>query len=166
MTALVVQLVAADDDLARPLITDLAREYDARYGDFFGEPASRELSRYPASDFASPHGAFLLLLEDGHPVAGGAFKRYDETTAELKRVWTHPDRRGRGLGRRVVAELEAEALRRGYSAIFLTTGPRQPEAVRLYLASGYTPRFDPALPAADIGIHAFDKTLVTEGARA
>ena len=166
MTALVVQLVAADDDLARPLIADLAREYDERYGDFFGEPASTELSRYPASDFASPHGAFLLLIEDGRPVAGGAFKRYDATTAELKRVWTHPERRGRGLGRRVVAELEAEALRRGYSAIFLTTGPRQPEAVRLYLASGYTPRFDPALPAADIGIHAFDKTLVTEGARA
>ena len=47
-----------------------------------------------------------------------------------------------------------------------TTGPRQPEAVALYLASGYTPRFDPALPAEQIGIHAFDKSLLTEGVRA
>ena len=63
----------------------------------------------------------------------------------------------------MVAELEAEALRRGYSDVYLTTGPRQPEAVRLYLRSGYEPLFDPSRPAEEIGIHAFRKALVTEG---
>ena len=165
-TQLSVRYVSADDALAKPLLADLEREYDGRYGEFFGERASAELSRYPASDFAPPYGAFIVILEDGQPVAGGAFKRFDDRTAELKRVWTHPDHRGRGLGRRVVAELEAAARHRGYTAVTLTTGPRQPEAVALYLASGYTPRFDPALPAEQIGIHAFDKSLVTEGVRA
>ena len=165
-TKLSVRHVSADDTLAKPLLADLEREYDGRYGDFFGERANTELTRYPASDFAPPHGAFLVILEDGEPIAGGAFKRFDHRTAELKRVWTHPDRRGRGLGRRVVAELEAVARELGYTAVTLTTGPRQPEAVALYLASGYTPRFDRALPAEQIGIHAFDKALVTEGVRA
>ena len=161
-----VRFVRSDDELAKPLLADLEREYDSRYGDHFGEPASVELQRYPAAEFAPPHGAFLVLIEDGEPVAGGAFKRFDDRTAELKRVWTHPDRRGRGLGTRVVAELEAAARHLGYTRIYLTTGFRQPEAVALYLSSGYTPRFDPSRPAEEIGIHAFDKSLVTEGAPA
>ncbi|GAA1836962.1 GNAT family N-acetyltransferase [Agromyces salentinus] len=158
-----VRFVNVDDELAAPLLADLEREYDGRYGDFFGEPASTELLRYPASDFEAPHGAFLVLLADGEPVAGGAFRRYDEHTAELKRVWTHPGHRGQGLGRRVVAELERAAHERGYRDVTLTTGPRQPEAVALYLASGYVPRFDPSRPAEEIGIHGFDKHLDTAG---
>ncbi|MEV4012437.1 GNAT family N-acetyltransferase, partial [Nonomuraea angiospora] len=70
--------------------------------------------------------------------------RYDAATAEVKRVWTHPRHRREGLGRLVVRELEREAAGRGYRRIYLTTGPRQPEAVRLYLASGYDPQFDVA----------------------
>ncbi|MEU6721021.1 GNAT family N-acetyltransferase [Nonomuraea sp. NPDC046802] len=57
-------------------------------------------------------------------------------------MWTHPRHRGAGLGRLVVRELEREAQRRKYRRIYLTTGPRRPEAVRLYLASGYDPQFD------------------------
>jgi hypothetical protein len=30
--------------------------------------------------------------------------------------------------------------------VYLTTGPRQPEARDLYLATGWTPLFDPAVP--------------------
>jgi len=152
--------VGATDPLAEPLLEDLEREYDARYGSFFGEPASVELRRYPPEHFEAPAGAFLLLLRDGESVAGGAFKRYDERTAELKRIWTHPLHRGKGLARRIVAELEAEALRRGYSRVYLTTGPRQPEARSLYLATGYTPLYDTELSAEEVGIHPFEKVLV------
>lgn len=132
-----VRLVAPDDPAVRPLLADLALEYASRYG------ANDELNRYPAEEFAPPDGAFLVLVLDGETVAGGAFRRYDADTAELKRVWTHPGHRRRGLGAVVVRELEREAARRGYQRIHLTTGPRQPEAVALYLAGGYTPRFDP-----------------------
>jgi GNAT superfamily N-acetyltransferase len=66
----------------------------------------------------------------------------DDTTVEVKRVWTHSSHRRKGLARRVMAELEGEALRRGVSTIVLTTGARQPEAVGLYLALGYRPLFD------------------------
>jgi hypothetical protein len=42
----------------------------------------------------------------------------------------------------VVQELERRAVLAGYSQIYLTTGFRQPEAVRLYLSQGYQPQFD------------------------
>ncbi len=133
-----------DDPLAAPLVAELSREYDERYGLNDGIPSSVELSRYPTRRFQPVDGGtFLLLVENGQAVAGGAFMRADDdTTVEVKRVWTHSAHRRRGLARQVVAELEAEAARRGIRSIVLTTGARQPEAVALYLALGYEPQFD------------------------
>lgn len=133
------------DPRARPLIEELTQEYDTRYGEFYAlEPGPREMERYPAHDFAPPQGNFVLLLRDGEAVSGGAFKRYDEHTAELKRVWTHSAFRRQGFALRVLKELEAQVERQGYSRIYLTTGFRQPEAVALYLGQGYSALFDPA----------------------
>jgi polar amino acid transport system permease protein len=154
--------VAADDELARPLLTELAEEYDSRYGNAWGEPASVELNRYPVAEFSAPGGAFVLLLRDGVPVAGGAFKTFDEQTTELKRIWTSAAHRRQGLARRVVAELEEESRRRGFTRVYLTTGPRQPEAQRLYFDTGYTPLFDVTLSAEEIVVHGFAKTLTSE----
>jgi GNAT superfamily N-acetyltransferase len=139
-----VVVTRPDDPLAAPLVEELSREYDERYGFHNGIPSSAELSRYPAERFtAAEGGTFLLLVdEEGAPVAGGAFMREDDSTVEVKRVWTHSDFRRQGLARRVMAELEAEAARRGVRTIVLTTGARQPEAVALYLSLGYVPRFD------------------------
>ncbi|WP_181436554.1 GNAT family N-acetyltransferase [Curtobacterium sp. MCPF17_001] len=156
---LTFRTVRPDDPAAAPMLADLEREYDDRYGDDLGEPASVEIHRYPPEQFTAPLGTFVLLYEGGQLVAGGAFKPYDEQTVELKRIWTSPSERGRGLAAEVVRELESEARGRGYSRVYLTTGPRQPEAVRLYRRLGYTPLYDAALPAEEVGIHPFEKTL-------
>lgn len=133
-----------DDPLAAPLIEELSREYDERYGLNDGIPSSAELSRYPAERFTAEQGGIFLLLVDGDgkPVAGGAFMREDDETVEVKRVWTHSGHRRQGLALRVMGELEAEAGRRGIRLVVLTTGARQPEAVALYLSLGYEPLFD------------------------
>lgn len=126
------------DPLALPLIEGLSQEYEARYGDLHraaNEPP--EMSKYPPEVFAPPHGNFLLLLLHGTAVGGGAFKRYDEQTAEFKRVWTHADHRRQGIARTVLQELEAQAVRQGYRRIYLTTGFLQPEAQALYRNNGY-----------------------------
>lgn len=152
--------VRSSNALAKPLLEDLEREYDTRYGvEVFGEPASVEINRYPEAAFAEPDGAFLLLLENGVPVSGGAFFRVDESTAEFKRIWTRSDRRGRGLAKVVLTELEREAKRLGYQRVYLTTGPRQPEAVSLYRGHGYTPLFDVTLAPSEVGVHPFEKSL-------
>lgn len=151
--ALSVHRTTTTDPLARPLLDELAHEYTTRYG------SAHDLSRYPAEEFAPPHGAFLLLLEHGRPVAGGAYRRYDDDTAELKRIWTSSAHRRRGLARQVLTVLEREAAARGYSRLYLTTGPRQPEARGLYLASGYRPLFDVSADPESIGPLPFEKPL-------
>lgn len=147
------------DPLALPLLLDLEREYDERYRELFSGGAAAEMNRYPAATFSAPLGTFLLLLRDGTPISGGAFMTIDEHTAEIKRIWTHPEHRGQGLAKLVLAELEAEAARRGFADVVLSTGPRQPEAVGLYFATGYEAQFDPALDPLVIGEHVFRKHL-------
>jgi polar amino acid transport system permease protein len=149
------------DTLVEPLLTELAHEYSSRYDRTFAQQHEALLT-YPAEQFSPPEGGLLVLVEDAHAIAGGAFQHYHGTTAELKRIWTHSAHRRRGLARRVVSELEAEAVRRGYERIFLTTGPRQPEAKGLYLAAGYTPLFDVTADPLTIGKLPFEKSLTTE----
>nr|WP_256985356.1 GNAT family N-acetyltransferase [Rhodococcus sp. 06-1059B-a] len=151
------------DPLAAPLIEELALEYSSRYDTTPGQMYS-ELKSYPAEEFEPPGGALIVAIVDGVPVAGGAFRQYDATTAELKRIWTAATHRKRGYGKIVVAELERIAAERGYSRIYLTTGWNQPEAVALYLSTGYTPLYDQSLSSAEVGVHPFEKSLNCEGA--
>lgn len=143
MTELFVSTSPADP-LAQPLIEDLIREYDGRYGDVPGRaPAVVELHRYPPELLLPPRGHFLLLLRQGEPIAGGAFMPHAEPqTAEVKRVWARSDLRRQGLAAKVVRELERRAVEQGYRHFYLTTGSRQPEAVGLYRSLGYEPHFD------------------------
>jgi GNAT superfamily N-acetyltransferase len=163
-SALTVLNLPMHDPRVRPLLEELAREYDSRYGTLFGRgAAAEELNRYPAAEFAAPGGALLIVQEDGASVAGGAFRRHGPETAEFKRIWTHSAHRRRGLARFVLAELEALASARGYRRVYLTTGPRQPEAKHLYLNSGYEPQFDLAADPETIKFLAFAKVLHARG---
>lgn len=152
--------VAADDAALGPLIADLARDYDARYPPNDGVPSSAELTRYPPATFSPEHGgAFVAVLEDGLLVAGGALKRGGDGAGEVKRMWTHPAYRRRGLAGRVLTLLEGRAGELGYDRLELSTGAAQPEAVALYLRHGWTPHFDPALPQPMAAYLRFTKTL-------
>lgn len=158
--ALAVLTLPMHDPRVRPLLDELAVEYDTRYGDLFGrKAAAEELNRYPAAEFEGPGGALLVIQENGESIAGGAFRKLDDTTAELKRIWTSAAHRRRGLARLVLTELEALAAARGYSSLYLTTGPRQPEAKHLYLTTGYQPQFDVDADPETVGILAFTKDL-------
>jgi GNAT superfamily N-acetyltransferase len=150
------RVIPGDPALA-PLLSDLVIEYGTRYGP---PSPNTQLTEVPATDFLPPEGLFVVLVEGGVTVAGGAIRRYDEKTAEVKRVWTSHRHRRRGLARRVMAELEAAAAELGYLRVHLTTGPRQAEARDLYLASGYVPRFDQSADPETIGPLAFAKELV------
>lgn len=124
----------------QPILSGLFGEYAARYGDFFSRrnALEQELTEW----YLPPQGLFIVLERDGEIIAMGAYKPYDTQTAELKRIWTRRDLRRQGLALVVLQELERRALQAGYQRLFLTTGFRQPEAVRLYTGHGYQPQFD------------------------
>ncbi len=86
-------------------------------------------------DVAGPRAAFAIAYQEGAPVGCGAIRALDEDTAELKRMYAR--RGGRGVGRNLLAFLEAEAARLGYRAIALETRRVNEKAVRFYLANGY-----------------------------
>jgi len=92
-----------------------------------------------AAMFEPPDGVFLVVREDGRAIACGGVARFDETRGELKRMYVVPEARGRGLGRRLLEELEAHARALGYTALVLETGEQQGEALGLYRSSGYEP---------------------------
>ena len=129
-----------DSPEARPLVDELAYEYSTRYENYeiFEKPDEypEEIDLFPPFVFEEPYGTLLLIRRDGESIAGGAFMYHDDDTAEIKRVWTSSSHRRQGLSSRVMKALEDEAARRGYRQIYLTTGPRQPEAGNLYLRLG------------------------------
>jgi GNAT superfamily N-acetyltransferase len=81
----------------------------------------------------------VVLTDGGETVAGGALRRYDSNTGQLDWLWTRPDRRRAGLGRRVLTELEAAAGWRHYRRLYAVAGPGRTEARGLLQAAGYSP---------------------------
>lgn len=73
---------------------------------------------------------------DGRAVACGAIV-LEPGYGELKRMFTLPAFRGRGIARRLLALLENEATARGCRRFTLETGCLQPEAIALYERCGY-----------------------------
>jgi GNAT superfamily N-acetyltransferase len=90
-----------------------------------------------AAMFVVPDGVFLVVRDEESAVGCGGICRFDETRAELKRMYVVPEARGRGLGRRILVQLEQEARLLGYHAVVLETGDQQPEALGLYRSAGY-----------------------------
>ena len=88
-------------------------------------------------DFSPPGGAFVALYDDDRWVSGGGLKRLPDGAAEIKRMYVRPEARGRGLARRLLAELEAAARDLGYERVRLDTGARQPQAEALFRSAGY-----------------------------
>lgn len=150
--------VGQDDSLAEPLLAELAVEYATRYGGTT-VGVGRWLRGYPAEEFEPPGGGMLIGLVDGEPVTGGAFRRFDGETAELKRIWTDRRHRRRGHARALLVALEAEIAARGYRRVYLTTGDRQPEAEALYLAAGYHRLTEPLPAEGEVHPMAFAKDV-------
>jgi ribosomal protein S18 acetylase RimI-like enzyme len=141
---------------------------EARYcfEQYFAELASRFHGGFDAdaygsgsgqTDFAPPGGCLLIARLDGQTIGCGALRTLTSDTGEIKRMWIAPDARGLGLGRRLLAELENQAMRRGFRIVRLDTNATLDEALTLYRSSGYReiPRFNDN-PYAH---HWFEKTL-------
>lgn len=79
----------------------------------------------------------VIAFSNEQPIACGAIKAFEEGSMEVKRMYTVPAWRGKGVAMEVLKELEAWARELGYDSTVLETGKRQPEAIRLYEKNGY-----------------------------
>ena len=126
-----------------PAVTDLVAQVQRVYVERYGGPDETPMQ---AEQFAPPHGYFVLAHLAGAPVAMGGWRLRTgadaarlpgERPAEIKRMFVRPHLRGRGLARRVLADLESTARAAGVDWLVLETGDRQPEAIGLYRSEGF-----------------------------
>lgn len=79
----------------------------------------------------------IVYYENNQPIAIGAYKEYDNDTVEMKRMFTLPEHRGKGIGYKILSELEKWAKEEGYTRAVLETGYLQKDAIHLYQKAGY-----------------------------
>jgi GNAT superfamily N-acetyltransferase len=125
--------VPGTDPTARDLVAAMVAELETAYP---GRRMATSGSATPA-ELSAPVGAYVVLWEGDAAVGGGGLKRWDDETAEVKRMYVVPAARGRGLAGRLLAALEDEARALGYRRMRLDTGPSSPAAERLYRGAGY-----------------------------
>ncbi|HEY0751300.1 MAG TPA: GNAT family N-acetyltransferase [Chitinophagaceae bacterium] len=80
----------------------------------------------------------VLVYNNATPVGCGALKEYAPGVMEVKRMYTLPTHRGKGIASLILKELEKWASGMNYTKCILETGKRQPEAIALYQKNGYS----------------------------
>jgi len=79
----------------------------------------------------------LICYDNDLAVGIGAYKEYDAETAEIKRMYTLPEHRGKGIAKAILTELELWAKEENYKVAILETGYLQKDAIGLYQKLGY-----------------------------
>ncbi|TNE59082.1 MAG: GNAT family N-acetyltransferase [Bacteroidetes bacterium] len=128
-----IQLVRTDSN--DPDFIELVRQLDAELAERDGE----EHAYYAQFNTIDQIRHVVVAYEQGAPASCGAIKQFTPDTMEVKRMYTRPGSRGKGMATVVLGELEQWAARLGYTKCVLETGIRQPEAICLYEKSGYKP---------------------------
>ncbi|WP_328850398.1 GNAT family N-acetyltransferase [Micromonospora globbae] len=133
MSEIEIRLVSFDSPVAQRLIRAALADLGARYG------GSGDETPVDPAEFVPPAGAFLVAHLDGEPVGCGGWRSHGDMgeVAELKRMYTDPAARGRGVARAVLAAVERSAREHGRKRMILECGDRQPEAVAMYTSAGY-----------------------------
>jgi GNAT superfamily N-acetyltransferase len=155
-----IEVVAPNTSAARQVLRTYVDDVASSY---YGRPATDEeidaaLQEDPSIDLEPPYGLFLVARQRDLVLGCAGLRWLPERVGEVKRVFVAPAARGRGLGARLMGELEHLAREHGLSALRLDTRHDLVEARRLYAALGYEEV--PAFNHGRYAEHWFAKTLV------
>lgn len=93
---------------------------------------------YDKHNVIDPIDTAFIGYEDGLPIACGCFKKIDDKTVEIKRMFVLPMHRRKGHSSHILGALETWAKELGFDTARLETGKAQPEAIGMYQKHGYT----------------------------
>ena len=114
------------------------RELVAMLDTFLAERDGKDHAFYAQFNKLDNIKNIIVCFDDNEAIGCGAFKQYDETTVEIKRMFVKPSYRAKGAATEVLQELEKWAIENNFSLAILETVKNQPEAVALYKKNGYT----------------------------
>jgi GNAT superfamily N-acetyltransferase len=119
--------------LAQAMAAEIAVLYDGL------DQNGADMPKAGPAELGPPGGGFWVGYVDGSPACCGGVKRLpDPGACEIKKMYVVPALRGRGVARRLLTFLEAQARSLGYAVARLDTGEHQPDAKHIYTSSGYT----------------------------
>ena len=128
-----IRRIRGDSEVALGLVAAMEAYIVARDG-----PVTPDrTSTVSAAEMCPPAGAFVVVVERGRAVAGGGLRRLSDGVGEVKRMYTVPEARRRGHGRRLLAGIEDAARALGYTRLRLDTGADMVVAQALYRAAGF-----------------------------
>jgi putative acetyltransferase len=147
-----------------PEVCDLIGELNGVLGAAYEDHQRHGLS---IAHLFEPQVRFFLARLDGLAVGCGGVAMFEDY-AEVKRMYTRPAARGRGVAKALLRRIEDEARGTDKPLLRLETGIHQREAIGLYEQAGFRPRgpFGPyaAMPARNIETSLFfEKTLGPRG---
>ncbi len=149
-----IRPVDPDGADARSCVRAYFAELDRRSESGFDATAG--ISAEP-HEVTPPAGLFLVAYLRGEPVGCGAVKHHPGEASEIKRMWVAEPARGLGIARRLLAELEKEAVASGAGTAHLETNETLVEAIALYRSAGYVEV--PAFNEEPFAHHWFEKRL-------
>ena len=79
----------------------------------------------------------VIAYLDNQPVGCGAFKAYNNSSVEIKRMYTSPIARNKGIASAILKDLEDWAKELNIKSTLLETGLKQTEAVKFYKKNNY-----------------------------
>jgi putative acetyltransferase len=89
------------------------------------------------ADLITQQVRFFVATSDGFVMGCGGYVLLPEHAAEMKRVFVTASARRQGVGQAIVEAVEAGAAAEGVARMYLETGVKSDEAVRLYRRLGY-----------------------------
>ena len=121
-------------------IDEVRRLFEEYWASFGFTPCfqnfSDELANLPG-DYVPPRGVLALATIDGRTAGCAALRAFDSERAEMKRLYTRPDFRGRGLGLALLEWVVARARAAGYREIVADTMPVMTRALEMYDRFGF-----------------------------
>nr|AUN35652.1 histone acetyltransferase HPA2-related acetyltransferase [uncultured bacterium] len=92
----------------------------------------KELAEFPMKKYSAPEGCFLIALYGNEATGCTGLSKYDNESCELKRMFTDPSYRKKGIAFKMVTDAISIAKQLGYKYILLDTNKEMDGAVKLY----------------------------------
>jgi GNAT superfamily N-acetyltransferase len=123
----------SDEPPGSELLAELIDHFNAVYPGRAARPGSVTTP----DEMVAPDGVFLVGWERERAIACGGLRRLEDGICEIKRMYVMPAARRRGVGRALLAALEAAARELGYERVRLDAGPEQRHSKILFADTGY-----------------------------
>jgi GNAT superfamily N-acetyltransferase len=124
-----LQRTTSDNEDFRLLISELDKELRSRY--------QEKQAIYDQYNIIENNPNVVIAYREEMPIGCGCFKKFDDRSVEIKRMFVRPEYRGQKIAASILQQLENWAIELNISGTVLETGIKQPDAIHLYRKSGY-----------------------------